>query len=337
MQAAEIRWGEEEAARVEVVAEEAGQVAACVAAEEAAEQRLRTLAKETRLAAAEEETRQEAEARENQGDVWFRVEPGGAELDRGTVWIGRVSSQVRWEDRAGRMTTWLAVELVLLGVDRLGWITAGELDTLVAVGDLELLHELAGSGKDGWGVREKAWQGSMQLKVQGGGAQRGVVGWYVPFKVVAETREWKETEVGVQMRLVAVGWRADGYAGAVACCSRAKWYLKSVMKLELRRWRVTVQIGGARDGEVLVSGAWLWQQSQSLEEEAGDTWWRKQASAEMGREQLVSDMAREEREAEEAGWPEDKEECAEERAVVDGAGVSAEFEVVERDVQYEKG
>ena len=155
--------------------------------------------------------------------------------------------------------------------------------------------------------------------------------------MVAETREWKETEVGVQMRLVAVGWRADGYAGAVACCSRAKWYLKSVMKLELRRWRVPVQIGGARDGEVLVSGAWLWQQSQSLEEEAGDTWWRKQASAEMGREQLVSDMAREEREAEEAGWPEDKEECAEERAVVDGAGVSAEFEVVERDVQYEKG
>ena len=61
------------------------------------------------------------------------------------------------------------------------------------------------------------------------------------------------------------------------------------------------------------------------------------ASAEMGREQLVSDMAREVREAEEAGWPEDKEECVEERAVVDGAGVPAEFEVVARDVQYEKG
>ena len=29
----------------------------------------------------------------------------------------------------------------------------------------------------------------------------------------------------------------------------------------------------------------------------------------MGREQLVSDMAREVREAEEAGWPKDKEEC----------------------------
>ena len=113
--------------------------------------------------------------------------------------------------------------------------------------------------------------------------------------------------------------------------------MKSIMKLELRRWRVTVQIDGARDGEVLVSGAWLWRKSQNLEEEAEDTWWRKQASAEMGREQLVSDMAREEREAEEAGWPEDRDGCVEEGTVVDGAGVSAEFEVVERDVQYEKG
>ena len=104
------------------------------------------------------------------------------------------------------MTEWLAVELVLLGVDRLGWITAGELDALVAADDLELLHELAGSGKDGWGVRERAWQGSMQLKVQTGGAQKEVVGWYVPFKVVAETRAWKQTDVVVQMRLVAVGW-----------------------------------------------------------------------------------------------------------------------------------
>ena len=59
--------------------------------------------------------------------------------------------------------------------------------------------------------------------------------------------------------------------------------------------------------------------------------------AQMGREQLVSDMAREEREAEEAGWPDDKEECVEEGAVAVGAGVSTEFEVVERDVQYEEG
>ena len=141
----------------------------------------------------------------------------------------------------------------------------------------------------------------------------------------------------VQMRLVAVGWQADGYAGAVACCSRAKWYLKSATKLELRRWRVTVQIDGARDGEVLVSGTWLWQKSQNLEEEAEDTWWRKQASAEMGREQMVGDMAREMGEAEGAGWPEDRAECVEEEAVVDGVGVPAEFEVAERDVQYEKG
>ena len=113
--------------------------------------------------------------------------------------------------------------------------------------------------------------------------------------------------------------------------------MKSIMKLELRRWRVTVQIDGARDVEVLVSGAWLWRKSQNLEEEAEDTWWRKQASAEMGREQLVGDMAREVREAEEAGWPEDKAECVEKEVVVEGAGVPAEFEVAERDVQYEKG
>ena len=107
--------------------------------------------------------------------------------------------------------------------------------------------------------------------------------------------------------------------------------------MELRRWRVTVQVDGARDGEVLVSGTWLWQKSQNLEEEGEDTWWRKQASAEFGREQMVDDMAREVREAAEARWPEDEAEYEEKESEVDGVGVPVEFEVAERDVQYEKG
>ena len=57
MEAAELRWGEEEAARVEVAAEEAMQVIACVVAEEAAEQKLQELAEEARLVAAEEGAR----------------------------------------------------------------------------------------------------------------------------------------------------------------------------------------------------------------------------------------------------------------------------------------
>ena len=114
-------------------------------------------------------------------------------------------------------------------------------------------------------------------------AHKEVVSWYAPVKVAEETRGWKLTEVVVQMRLVAVGWKADGYAGAVACCSRGRWYLKGATKLELRRWRVTVQVDGARDGEVLVSGAWLWQKSQNLEEEGEDTWWRGQTGQAFGK------------------------------------------------------
>ena len=41
--------------------------------------------------------------------------------------------------------------------------------------------------------------------------------------------------------------------------------------------------------------------------------------------------------AEEARWPEDKAEYGEKESVVDGVGPPAEFEVAERDVQYEKG
>ena len=48
-------------------------------------------------------------------------------------------------------------------------------------------------------------------------------------------------------------------------------------------------------------------------------------------------MAREVREVEEAGWPEDQAEYGEKEAVMDGVGAPAEFEVAERDVQYERG
>ena len=64
---------------------------------EAAEHKLQELAKEVGLAAAEEEARHKAEARRVQGNLWSGVEPGGEELTRGTVWIGRANPQVRWE------------------------------------------------------------------------------------------------------------------------------------------------------------------------------------------------------------------------------------------------
>ena len=50
-----------------------------------------------------------------------------------------------------------------------GWVTAAELDALMAEGDTELLQELAGyhnHNGDGWGVNEMAWLGSMQLMVR---------------------------------------------------------------------------------------------------------------------------------------------------------------------------
>ena len=53
----------------------------------------------------------------------------------------------------------------------------------MAEDDIELLQELAGYEGGGWGSREMAWlpwQGSMQMVVQAGGAQRQVVGWYAP-------------------------------------------------------------------------------------------------------------------------------------------------------------
>ena len=61
-----------------------------------------------------------------------------------------------------------------------------------------------------------AWLGSTRLVVREEGTQERVVGWYAPVEVVDGTRLWREVEVGVQMRLVAVGWKAEGYNGAVA-------------------------------------------------------------------------------------------------------------------------
>ena len=126
---------------------------------------------------------------------------------------------------------------------------------LVADDDAELLRELTGSGKDGWSVREMACEGSMCTDegakwwcTKGGGrlvcASQGGGG------------DEELTEVVVQMRLVAVDWKADGYTGAVACCSRGRWYLRGARatQLGLRRWGVTVQVDGAMGGEVLVSG-----------------------------------------------------------------------------------
>ena len=54
----------------------------------------------------------------------------------------------------GRVEEWLADELVVHGkpAEKLGWIRATELNTLVGGGE-ELLQELAASGEDGWGVR----------------------------------------------------------------------------------------------------------------------------------------------------------------------------------------
>ena len=49
-----------------------------------------------------------------------------------------------------------------------------------------------------------------------------MVGWYAPVEVVDEARGWEKMDVVVQMRLVAVGWKADGYTGAVARCSRSR-------------------------------------------------------------------------------------------------------------------
>ena len=69
-----------------------------------------------------EEDRRNSEA---SGSEWNDSEEGLPEATgAGLIGrVGRVSSQVRWEVRAGRMTGWLAVELVLLGVERLGWVT----------------------------------------------------------------------------------------------------------------------------------------------------------------------------------------------------------------------
>ena len=51
-----------------------------------------------------------------------------------------------------------------------------------------------------------------------------------------------------------------------------------------------------------------------------DTWWKRQTSAELGREQMVDDVAREEREAAEARWPEDGAESEEQESEGDGVG-----------------
>ena len=46
-----------------------------------------------------------------------------------------------------------------------------------------------------------AWRGKVQKQM---------VGWYALVEMVDETRLWRKVEAMVRMRLVAVGWRADG-------------------------------------------------------------------------------------------------------------------------------
>ena len=103
------------------VAAAARQEAECEAARRAAEQMAEKQALEVALVAAAEATEYEAEARAATAGVWFRVEQGGVEHIRGPVWVGRVSSQVRWEGEAGRLDEWLAVEITVpAGREKLG-------------------------------------------------------------------------------------------------------------------------------------------------------------------------------------------------------------------------
>ena len=70
---------------------------------------------------------------------------------RRPVWVGRVNSQVRREDKTGRVDEWLAAKLVAAGVERLGWITATKLDALIEGGG-GLLQGLADWGEGGEGT-----------------------------------------------------------------------------------------------------------------------------------------------------------------------------------------
>ena len=82
-----------------------------------------------------------------------------------------------------------------------------------------------------------------RLTMRGRGTQEWVVGWYAPVEVLDETGLWRGVEAVVQMRLVAVGWKVEGYNGAVAC-SRGRWYLKGTTMHAFSRWKVSLQAGG---------------------------------------------------------------------------------------------
>jgi hypothetical protein len=106
----------------------------------------------------------------------------------------------------------------------------------------------------------------------------GVVGWYLPVKVVSEKALTRAgVRVVVQMRRVAVGRSARAYAHAVGIRSRKEWCIQAMNR------KVLVGITGRlvhADGqeEVLVMGGEVWEEWTGQTVEGTD--WRKGAKDE---------------------------------------------------------
>jgi hypothetical protein len=181
---------------------------------------------------------------------------------------------------------WLGVELRVAGNDVVGWVRAEEL-VMLAGADLEVMAALGRQGQERswWDVWARGWCGEVAGQERGVDEEAegaGCVGWYAPVRVQDESMgRRKGTVVQVWMVLVAVGWDAGQYTGAVGRAGQQTWRLEGMRRQQLRR--MVVRQVEAEDSVELVAGGELLEEWDGAGDRHEDTEWRAEQVKELDR------------------------------------------------------
>jgi hypothetical protein len=171
-----------------------------------------------------------------------------------------------------------------------GWVRAGELAVLVG-GDQELAAALGKWGWTGgswWDVWAQDWEGLVKagstgweegegdLLQEGAVDEGGCAGWYCPVVVEGESMgRTGGTVLQVRLVLVAVGWDAGKFVGAVRLAGCREWRLAGMKRRQLRAAVVgRVEAGGVVE---LVAGAELLEEWDHGPGDDEGTEWRAEA------------------------------------------------------------
>ena len=161
---------------------------------------------------------------------------------------------------------------------------------------------MRGRTKEGWDVGIGGWASKTGALVadrrgkgtRGAGRAGEVVGWYLPVMVEDERFNKAGVRVSVQMRRVAVGMSAGGYAQAARVSSRREWCKHEMDRREL----VAItgeQVQADRKSVVLVEGqeVWhAWSQGGGEAQVRNETEWWKQAKQEWRDRERAAERSR---------------------------------------------